>query len=473
MPSLAERARRIGRLGGAAPTDGEGRGAAAEDGSEGRASAEEARPRASLERARSARASRLRLGRLVGGDREDGEDSSDQDNGGMGAFFSQLLEGRFDRLRQRREEQQGAGGGGGVAASPTNPLSHLRDYDARRVYANATCPICLEDDVNPIVALPCGHPMCEDCFRQLGGYLGCDKDKLVASEGMTEVDPDEDDGDDEAEGPLQVGRRRTRSRDLDDEADGMRGNSWAYGLGRDSDTSSVRRELWSVTENNLTREETYPIGTRVYPEMRGGVIVHKKVEGTDAWPVVFKSLNGEEERYNIPSGASQIVPDGRGGVYFLEPHGTSPDLATVSYQDSFYSAVAAVPSSSQLYYNGAGKVWAYVDREGNEIDEDGHGALSDGLWLVGPRPGSPQRIGETNTGCSDGYADTDGNGGLWYIEEVGESGDRICHVRPGGAVEHIPLWFESGTSVIGCNSSSGVFVTVPYETHDDDSYFPQ
>ena len=386
-------------------------------------------------------------------------------------MFREMIEGRMDRLRQRREEQQGAGGGSG---GPTNPLSHLRDYDARRVYAAATCPICLEDDVNPIVALPCGHPMCEDCFRQLGGYLGCDKDKLVAAEGMTAVDADDDDGDggDDAE-PPRARRRRTRSRDLDDEADGVRGNSWAYGLGRDGDTSSVRRELWSVTENNLTREDTYPLGTKVYPEMRGGVIVHKRVEGTDAWPVVFKSLNGEEERYNVPSGASQIVPDGRGGVYFLEPHGTSRDLVTVSYQDSFYSAVAAVPSTSRLYYNGAGKVWAYVDREGREVDEDGHGALSDGLWLVGPRPGSPQRVGDTNSGCSDGYADTDGNGGLWYMDEVGDEGDRICNVRPSGAVEVVPLWFESGTSVIGCNSSSGVFVTVPYEPHDDDSYFPQ
>lgn len=57
-----------------------------------------------------------------------------------------------------------------------NPLTHLRDYGALRVYASATCPICL-DNHDVLIALKCGHCVCEDDFRQLGGYLASDKDR--------------------------------------------------------------------------------------------------------------------------------------------------------------------------------------------------------------------------------------------------------------------------------------------------------
>lgn len=71
---------------------------------------------------------------------------------------------RFQRLLLER--QAGGGGpraetsvrnsdpGGGSNRATTNPLTHLRDYGAIRVFATATCPICLEE-CNPIVALPC------------------------------------------------------------------------------------------------------------------------------------------------------------------------------------------------------------------------------------------------------------------------------------------------------------------------------
>ena len=32
-----------------------------------------------------------------------------------------------------------------------------------RVFARASCPVCLETS-EPVVALPCGHAVCEDCF---------------------------------------------------------------------------------------------------------------------------------------------------------------------------------------------------------------------------------------------------------------------------------------------------------------------
>ena len=58
---------------------------------------------------------------------------------------------------------------------PSNPITHLRDYGAIRCFATATCPVCL-DEFNPIVALQCGHCLCDSCFEQLGGYLASDID---------------------------------------------------------------------------------------------------------------------------------------------------------------------------------------------------------------------------------------------------------------------------------------------------------
>ena len=39
-----------------------------------------------------------------------------------------------------------------------------------KVFAKAHCPCCLET-CEPVVALPCGHAVCEDCFGRLGARL--------------------------------------------------------------------------------------------------------------------------------------------------------------------------------------------------------------------------------------------------------------------------------------------------------------
>ena len=51
-----------------------------------------------------------------------------------------------------------------------NPVTRLRDYGAIRVFASSTCPVCLEEH-NPVVALKCGHCLCEHDFENYGGYL--------------------------------------------------------------------------------------------------------------------------------------------------------------------------------------------------------------------------------------------------------------------------------------------------------------
>ena len=41
----------------------------------------------------------------------------------------------------------------------------------RRVFADAQCAVCLEEGVNPFVALPCSHALCPGCYEALGGAV--------------------------------------------------------------------------------------------------------------------------------------------------------------------------------------------------------------------------------------------------------------------------------------------------------------
>ena len=108
-------------------------------------------------------------------------------------FRSMTIEGPEIELRRSMEERyselfsfmQNTGRGpqrSNDNSSGSNRIKHLRDYGAIKVFASATCPICLEDH-NVVVALKCGHCLCEDDFRNLGGYLASEKDKLLAEAG--------------------------------------------------------------------------------------------------------------------------------------------------------------------------------------------------------------------------------------------------------------------------------------------------
>eukprot|EP00956_Cyclotella_meneghiniana_P026162 scaffold55884_cov22-Cyclotella_meneghiniana.AAC.1 len=82
-------------------------------------------------------------------------------------------------------------GGGSITSTQqryhNDGFKYLRDYGAMKVFASANCPICL-DDHDVIVSLKCGHCLCREDYRQLGGYLASEKDALLAKENVTVVD---------------------------------------------------------------------------------------------------------------------------------------------------------------------------------------------------------------------------------------------------------------------------------------------
>ena len=53
-------------------------------------------------------------------------------------------------------------------ACPICRKQHADRACGSRVFARASCPVCLETS-EPVVALPCGHALCEGCFGSIPG----------------------------------------------------------------------------------------------------------------------------------------------------------------------------------------------------------------------------------------------------------------------------------------------------------------
>jgi hypothetical protein len=82
------------------------------------------------------------------------------------------------------------------APPPSNGLRmRLQDrysHNARAVFYSGSCPICLKDPIEPpMVAFACGHLVCVNDFKKLGGRVGADAMKTAVRvlEGGARGDP--------------------------------------------------------------------------------------------------------------------------------------------------------------------------------------------------------------------------------------------------------------------------------------------
>ena len=58
-------------------------------------------------------------------------------------------------------------------ASNSSIVKHQVSHGATMLFIQADCPVCMEDQVGPpTVALACGHVLCKDDFKKLGGRVG-------------------------------------------------------------------------------------------------------------------------------------------------------------------------------------------------------------------------------------------------------------------------------------------------------------
>ena len=53
----------------------------------------------------------------------------------------------------------------------TPQTQHVCSHGGRVIFMKQDCPICWEE-IEPLVAFPCGHGVCKPCFQQLGGRTG-------------------------------------------------------------------------------------------------------------------------------------------------------------------------------------------------------------------------------------------------------------------------------------------------------------
>ena len=84
----------------------------------------------------------------------------------------QLLDtsGLIKAIKRARTQIQSAAVMEGPLACPTCRKRPHEQACGNKVFAKAHCPCCLET-CEPVVALPCGHAVCEDCFGRLGARL--------------------------------------------------------------------------------------------------------------------------------------------------------------------------------------------------------------------------------------------------------------------------------------------------------------
>ena len=385
--------------------------------------------------------------------------------------------------------------------TPSNPIKHLRDYGALRVYASASCPICLED-FNPVVALPCGHTLCEEDYKRLGGYLASDKDKLLAEQaavkckcsgGARQAEEIEPSNRDENGRTNQSAIRRVPSsvtvnassstqgstalannNNSNNNRAASRGTAWCWGITRHCEddecamSGTMHRVLYSVNETQCEHEACYPLGTKCVPDGLGGLWIHKAsrpYRSTVNFPLLHRNKRGRErQRYEVPRD-SDVVADGSGGVWAISGYDGDHVLTIKRYlQEGAVHYINAVPGDSEIYY-GRSKLWVNVeDYDPRDEEMIGEDLLDDGLWLLGSH--SKEKVSTDN--FPEGHISGDGSGNLWVLGENEERSALILkRFTPDGACESTGLEFSVGACVHGCDSSTSVFVFHQPEECDD------
>jgi hypothetical protein len=357
-------------------------------------------------------------------------------------------------------------------SNPTNPIKYLRDYGALRVFASATCPICLEDNVHPIVALKCGHPICEDDHRRLGGYLASEEERLLKVSSLksrsaystttrdnnTTVTVESNATERTAAAvsveetaaesgvalqennathhqstqqqtlsarngtPSSSFRRRRSYRNNGSRSNGRESTAWAVGDSQQCDNANcehlgqTHKLLWSINGCQVKYESCYPADSTFVADGSGGLWILKGRQSSDICDVLHKNKYREVAKFRMHK-TSKIVTDSNGGVWAIVPD--NPHLAYSTYSLRHFTSnhekrIGSVPETSRLMMCRNGKAWMSVKDAPNSQMRD---PFVRGLWLISSHV--QQWMGLMNSYDCDSVA-PDRCGNVWSVEPVSE-----------------------------------------------------
>lgn len=279
------------------------------------------------------------------------------------ANLVQLFEGRSPELGTNNRERESSSAMRQSSSNHSHLMQYLHNYGGLRVYATATCPICLEE-VSPIVALPCGHSLCMDDYKRMGGYLASDETN-AAMEHVLDRQAQEQEGPvrNRARGVASAGVQSARERIINRR--NMRTSNRNQGHGNNSnrrrslpqnnearfdeessnnsDVSSVsaesvtrnvqtsfRRQNLDLGSSTLFSRSPFSVNDNIPREQRGrawgwGItrhchVINCELSGTlhrQLWTI---SAQGCSPKSCYPLG-SRVIEDGSGGLWIHRANG--------------------------------------------------------------------------------------------------------------------------------------------------------
>ncbi|KAL7552764.1 hypothetical protein ACHAWF_016013 [Thalassiosira exigua] len=392
-------------------------------------------------------------------------------NGGVLTFEEAAERARQNRARVEREPQRSmadarsglgearrSAASASSAAAPSNPLTHLRDYGALRVYARATCPVCLEE-VEPIVALKCGHALCEDDYRRMGGYLASDRERLMRTGGGQGTSrarergrttsgaraaglTASDDGGRRSSAPSvpesasMAALERIRSR-----IEGMSASATNELSGR-TDLAPTRRDVGrdgerggtsvsqfanaaegnpaSRTSRGRTRSDAYVWGVTRRDCGRG---CHLRGIPHHVLYSVYQNGTRHEGCYVL---GSKAIPDGTGGLWIhvngegVSDPGPAERLVLHRSRRGRESQRYSIPVGAELVSDGHGGVWAAMRLNGPSST---NGPLA--VWRY--TPDSTRDVATIPSGSQMYYAGRGGQVWVWAGNDDGSHRNMLCN----------------------------------------------
>ena len=326
------------------------------------------------------------------------------------------------------------------------------------VFVESECPICLTRKT-PSVALPCGHTLCKDDFRKLGGILPASS---AAAQPRAAVARNGGRASASARVPARV--LNPDAPEFVPEVNAPFASHVARGAGAvqrrqppaappahvyvlcwtQSRSGSSAMRLWYADSNGDERNlYEFPDDSKMVRDGRGGVWVLCSTRGEESlWRLWHADRNGNERNLCEYPSSSKMTSDGVGGVFVLcstaSESGSQCQLWHVDWH-GHEQALCQYPPNSQIVGDDHGKVWILCPTRQDD------GTTETELWHA-DRSGNERCLFKYPP---DSRMTPDGRGGVWVLcQTAGYDGWRLWHARSNG-IERDLFQYHEGSVLVG------------------------